>query len=262
MTLLRHFTFSLQKPFAKNIVNGIFWVFIGFGVYLLLLAQESSWQYPRFQGIISFLSAFFIALPVLVYRSTRLRNFCRRRFLYVSEMLVAIPLGLNGLGALYFFDNGSWGYDSFAHFASSFMAVFLIFLVISGLTVANTIFTRTLFFFVAVTGAFFAGIVMELWEWSADLFFGTRTWGEMGQAPLLDTASDLFYDALGVAFGALFLFFVAKNLLVRLRRITPRVHYFAQVARDHMEDTVRQKIVKGKERIQTIRAKHSRSFVD
>lgn len=254
MTLLHHFLFSRQKPFVKNIVNGIFWIFILFSAYLLLLAQESFWEYPRFQGIISFLSALCIALPLLVYRSTRLRALYHKRFVYISEMLVAVPLGLNGLGAVFFFD-AAWGFDSFMHFLNSLLAALLIFLVLGALWKHDTMATRIILYFFAVAGAFVAGALMEAWEYFSDFFFQTHTWGEMGQDPRYDTMVDLFYDAIGVGLGALILFFRGRQWLFQLRRI-PRVRAVTeavQTMKERVHDHVREHVTEGKEKLRSLR---------
>lgn len=254
MSFFAHFTPSWKKPIVKNIVNLFFWTFIFFGVYLLLLAQEPSWEYPRFQGIIALVSAFFIALPLYVYRKTRLRKWYNEHFVHVSEALVALSFVFNGLGALYFFDV-PWGYDSLIHFANSLFAVLLIFLLFGAFLTNDDASTRILLFFCAVVGAFFFGVLMEGWEWFADAVFFTRTWGERGQSPLFDTASDLFYNALGSAFGGLFLFLFARQWLARLRHVSPQIREFAAEVKERVQNQVQEKISLGKEKLHTMKMK-------
>lgn len=254
MTFLHHFSFSRNKPFAKNIVNGIFWIFILFGVYLLLLANETFWEYPRFQGVIAFVSAFFIVLPFFVYRKTRLREWYREHFVYASEMLIAFPLSLNGLGAVLFFDS-AWGFDSFMHFTNSFLAALLIFLVLGAFWKTNTITTRIVLYFIAVAGAFVFGVLIEGWERFSDIFFQTRTWGETGQDPWYDTTIDLLYDALGVGVGAFVIFFWGRQWLSHLRRVSPKLQKIALTIKDRAEVHVREQLSTGKEKLQQIRVK-------
>lgn len=254
MSFFTHFTPSWEKPMIKNVVNLFFWTFIFFGIYLLLLAKEPSWEYPRFQGVIALVSAFFIALPLYVYRKTRLRKWYNEHFLHVSETLVAISFVFNGLGALYFFDV-PWGYDSLIHFANSLFAVVLIFFVLGAFLTTDDARTRILLFFCAVVGAFFSGVLMEGWEWFSDAVFSTRTWGERGQLPLLDTASDLFYNALGSGFGGLFLFLFGRQWLARLRHVSPHIREFAVEVKGRVEDNVREKISLGKEKLHSIKVK-------
>lgn len=254
MTLLRHFTLSWQKPIVKNVVNVFFWTFISFGLYLLLLAREPLWEYPRFQGVISFFSATCIALPFLVYHRTRLREQCGEYFLYVAEVLIALPLSLNGLGALYFFDM-PWEYDSFIHFLNSLLAALLIYTILGAFLKTNTFFTRTVLFFLAVGGAFFFGILNEAWEFFSDTMFHTRTWGQIGQNTWYDTEGDLFYDALGSGLGALLLFFLGRQWLSQLRRVSPKIRAIALSVKDRAEDHMREQISLGKEKLQEIRVK-------
>lgn len=254
MAFLRYFSFSRRKPFVKNIVNGIFWVFVFFGLYLLLLANETFWEYPRFQGVIAFVSAFFIVLPLAVYRSTRLRHRCRKNFLYVTEMLIAVPLSLNGLGALYFFDL-PWEFDSFIHFLNVFFAVLLIFFVSGAAWKENTLYTRIPLFFVSVGGAFLFGILNEGWEFFSDAVFHTRVWGQIGQDPWYDTAGDVFYNALGSGIGALFVFFWGRQWLSRLRRVSPQIQKIALDMKDRVDDHVREQLSIGKEKLQQMKAK-------
>lgn len=259
MIFLRHFFLSRQKPIIKNVINMIFWTFVGFGVYLLLLANEHYWEYPRFQGVISFLSAFFITLPLIVYHCTSLREWYKEHFLYVSEMLIAIPLGLNGLGALYFF-NVPWEFDSMIHFFNSFLGAVLIFLIVGSLWKMNTSALRIILFFTAVVGAFVAGIGMEGWENFSDRTFHTHMWGQVGQDPFYDTFFDILYDALGTGVGAILLFFFGEALLARLRRVTPIVQAFAATVKERVHDHVQEKIHAGKKKFETIKIKGLKSI--
>ncbi len=254
MNFLQHFSVSWHKPITKNLVNVIFWTFLLFGIYFLSLARESSWEYPRYQGVIAFVSAFFIVLPLVVYRSTRLRRHCRKNFLYVTEALIAIPLSLNGIGALYFFDV-PWEFDSFIHFLNEFLAVLLIFFVLGAAIKQNTIFTRTLLFFLCVGGAFLFGIVNEGWEFFSDLVFHTRVWGQLGQDPWYDTAGDVLYDALGSGVGALFIFFWGREWLFALRRASPKIRSLVRHAKDRVQDNVREHIVVGTKKLRDMKTR-------
>ena len=252
MALFTHFSFSWKKPAVKNIVNAIFWAFIIVGIYLFIFAKEPQWQYPRFQGIISFISALFIALPFIVYQQTSLRRFYKKHFLYVSEALVTLLLSLNGIGALYFFD-APLEYDSVIHFINLIFATLLIFLVVGAFLKSDTLHIRIVLFFIATAGAFFLGIGNEWWEHFSDIHFGTHVWGQIGQDPWYDTKNDILSNTLGISVAAFLLFFWGNRWLLRLRRFRPRVTVFAHTMKEKVQKKVREKIAVSAERMQTVK---------
>ncbi|MDO8582269.1 MAG: hypothetical protein Q7S16_05365 [bacterium] len=248
MKFFQHFFFSAKNPTVKNVVNAIFWTFIIFGVYFLLLAKESNWQYPRYQGVISFVSACSIVIPVLFYKKMRMHRFYHENALYIFEMLVAIPLALNGLGALYFFDS-PFEYDSIIHFLNTAFVTLLIFFVFGAFLKSNTIITRTTLFFLAIAGTFMFGIGMEQWEQFSDLHFGSSAWGQVGQDPWYDTMHDIFANSAGIGTSALLLLFFGEKWLEALRTVSPRVKAFAYTVKEKVDETVREKIAIGTARV-------------
>lgn len=251
MQFFQHFFFSAKNPTVKNVVNAIFWAFIVFGIYFLLIAKESHWQYPRYQGVISFVSACSIVIPVLFYKKMHLHRFYHENALYIFEMLVAVPLALNGLGALYFFDS-PFEYDSLIHFLNTAFVTLLIFFIVGAFLRTNTIITRTTLFFIAIAGTFAFGIGMERWEQFSDAHFGSHSWGQVGQDPWYDTLHDILANSAGIGTAAVLLLFFGERWLVALRTLSPRVKAFAHTVKEKVDETVREKIAIGTARVRTV----------
>ncbi len=248
MNFFRHFFFSAKNPAVKNVVNAVFWAFIVFGVYFLLLAKESHWQYPRYQGVISFVSACSIVIPALFYKKMRLHRFYHENALYIFEILIAIPLALNGLGALYFFDS-PFEYDSLIHFLNTAFVTLLIFFIFGSLLKRNTIISRITLFFLTLAGTFLFSIGMERWEQFSDAHFGSSAWGQVGQDPWYDTLHDILANSTGIGISAMLLLFFGERWLNALRTLSPRVKAFAHTVKEKVDETVREKIAIGTARV-------------
>lgn len=220
-TLFRHFQLTRKRSILKNIVNCAFWSFCLFGVYFLFVAGKQGWVYPHVMGSISLLSACLVSIPFIVYHKTSLRAWYRERFVGVAEFLIGIPLAINGLGAVYFFDN-YWMYDTILHFTASLFFVILMYVVIGAIWRHQTPSDRILLFFITVIGSFLGGIFMEAFEITMDASLQTSMWGQIGEMPWNDTISDIVADTIGITFGAFGIFFWGRQMFEGLRRVQPR----------------------------------------
>jgi hypothetical protein len=217
-----NFRFSRKFSLIKNVTNASFWAFWIFGFFFLVFAGEPGWIYPKVMGVISWLSAFLIALPFIVYQRTSLRTWYEEKFVHTSEALIGIPLSINGLGALFLYE-WFWAYDAILHFVASIFGTILIYLVVGVLWRNQTSFDRIVLFFIAIAGGFVAGVGMELFEIGADVLLRTQMWGQSGVDSWIDTSHDFIADGIGVAFAALAIFFWGKQWFIALRRVEPQV---------------------------------------
>lgn len=215
--MFNHFWISLHHSPLKNVLNVLVWTFVGFGLYLLLIADERFQPYPKFQAGIAFLSVLAMFLPYIVFRFMRLYARFERGLLIHLESLVVLPLTLNGLGARWLYDM-DFEFDSFVHFANTFLLVLLagsvLWLIHPPLMTRYRVLT-----FVGLAVAFLViGVLFEAYEKFSDLWFHTQMWGDGGVNIINDTRDDIFYDALGAIGAAAYFVYEGIHLLERKRR--------------------------------------------
>jgi hypothetical protein len=183
---------------------------------LLLLSTNPQWlpahTSPEAMANLAFVYAFLIFLPVLVFRMPDdidvLSIEKRKRALSNLQTAIAASLFLDAAGGLGLFELYKVGihYDKMVHFTvSSIFIVALAYFILEWYT-PNIMKALAISAVVVLCG----GIAWELIEFSSDFFFGTKRFGIRGENLVVDTALDLFMDALGTT-GAVFLVLKRHN---------------------------------------------------
>lgn len=198
-----HFWLSTKHTFLKNVLNICCWTFVGFGFYLLFIADERFQPYPKFQAGIAFLSVLAMFAPYIVFRLWKLYEMYHPPLLVHFEFLVVTPLTANGVGARWLYDFNV-GFDSFVHFTNTFLLA-LLFASLAWLLYPRHVNAyRLLWFFIVVCLFFVLGIFFEAYEKFSDAWFHTAMWGEGRTMIVEDTMDDIFYDAFGALTAGLF----------------------------------------------------------
>lgn len=209
-----HFWVSLKHSILKNILNIIVWTFVGFGFYLLFIADERFQPYPKFQAGMAFLSVLAMFIPYIVFYSLHLYERYERGLLIHLEALVVIPLTLNGIGARWLYDLNI-EFDSFVHFINTFLLVLLTGVVL-WLLQPMMLKKRQLLTFISLAVVFIlVGVFFEAYEKFSDIWFHTSMWGEGGLQIVIDTRDDIFYDSLGAIAAAAYFAYDGIHLLER-----------------------------------------------
>jgi hypothetical protein len=180
------------------------------GITLLSLDPGSLPQFyaPRAMGTLSFMYAFFIILPALIYRlpdgMDKLSLAKKKAALINLQTAVAVSLFFDGAGGLGLYELHKVGipYDKIAHFAvTSILIIALVNFVLQWYTL-NITKAIVVSAFVVMSG----GILWELSEFLSDVLLGTKRFGIRGENVVSDTALDLVMDALGIAVASFLVF--------------------------------------------------------
>ncbi|MBI4276413.1 hypothetical protein HY629_01085 [Candidatus Uhrbacteria bacterium] len=198
-----HFWLSRHHTVIKNMLNACCWAFVGFGFYLLFIADERFQSYPKFQAGIAFLSVLAMFAPYVVFRLWKLLEVYHPPLLVHLEFLVVTPLTANGIGARWLYDLNV-GFDSFVHFTNIFLLGLLFGSVMWLLFRRHVHAYRALWFFIIVALFFVLGILFEAYEQFSDAWFRTTMWGEGHTMIVEDTTADILYDAFGALAAGLF----------------------------------------------------------
>ena len=183
----------------EKFINFSIVVFIIIGIVLLL--GKNSW-FPEFynsvyMGIFSFISA------LLLYYSKRIFYKLSQVDSEKLQSIITSALILNGFGSLGLYKLYALGfeYDKLVHFI-----VPLIFTV-NFVGVLNK--SRGLTFnqsLIAVSiSIFLLGLLWEIFEFSSDILFGTKTFGIYGKEAFRDTVQDILANVLGILAGIFYL---------------------------------------------------------
>jgi len=187
----------------QKFLNIFIWAFLIAGLILILGKKDwfPDFYSPKFFGLFSFVSAFLIILPSLIFRAD---ESVKKEALLNLRIVMAVSLLLNGLGSLGLFQLYKFGfeYDKVIHFGIALMLVIPLSSFIFywyGLNFKKSV-------FMAVMIMISAGFVWELLEYFADLIFGTKTFGVYGTEVIKDTILDLVMDFAGAGMAIIFLF--------------------------------------------------------
>lgn len=151
---------------------------------------------PLYVGILSFVCAFLIFLPKILFRK---HDADKQKVITELQVVVSIALILNGIGTLGAFQLYTVGfqYDKFNHFVIPFLMTiqtFRFFNIWKGYSIKRSLTLAGLIVFVG-------GILWEVLEFSSDLIFHTRTWGVYGLDAWTDTIGDVSFNTLGIIFA-------------------------------------------------------------
>jgi len=183
---------------ANLIMFGIFVIFTGLLAFDLIdiKAHDKEW----FLAWMMALSAVSVLIPYwIVISIKRLRSNTNENFVALTESILIIAMLLSWIGA---FGPYRWGlgYDSFVHFSASVLAGIFFASVAYAIKAKWSRNSIAVFLFV-VGMSILAGIGNELFEKYGDIIWGTKMFGEAGQAN--DTTIDYIYDFIGAIIGAL-----------------------------------------------------------
>ncbi|PGL71612.1 hypothetical protein [Bacillus sp. AFS055030] len=160
-------------------------------LFVIFFLKDDSYRYPIALG------GFFCALvPLILDKFLKIRFAFMFIFSYFAFLIGSLCLG----SMLRFYSFGWW--DTFLHFLSGTLVAFLAIDLMGKLTTNQSrseMSTGFVFLFVFCFGVF-CGAIWEIWEFSMDQFFGTRTQGGGN----FDTMTDLIADSIGaliIAFG-------------------------------------------------------------
>lgn len=184
------------------------------GIILLSLDPESLPQFyaPRAMGTLSFMYAFFIILPALIYRlpnGIAKPSLEKRKLALINlQTAIAVSMFFDGAGGLGLYELHKVGipYDKIAHFAVTAILIIALANFVMEWYAINITKAVVVSALVVMSG----GILWEVSEFLSDAFLGTKRFGIRGENVLSDTAMDLVMDALGIA-GASFLVIKKHN---------------------------------------------------
>lgn len=167
---------------------------------LVLLLGPESWfpnfYSPVFMGVIAIISPLLIQLPQFILTKSTPR---KRKLILQMRTVIAAALLINFGGELGLFQLYKYGfeYDKFAHFV---VCMTFAFILGESLREWEDLHSKklmlTVFFIV-----FASGIVWELFEAASDYLFKTQEWGVYGEHLLIDTSTDMIFDAMGALAG-------------------------------------------------------------
>lgn len=196
----------------KKLIKFSIAVFIIAGFIMILGKREwfPDFYTPLFAGTMSFVSAFLIFLPKILFKT---ENPAKEKYITELQAFVSIALLLNGAGALGLFQLYKIGfqYDKLIHFTVPFL------MAIEGVRLFN-IFKENSFKKSLIKGSlwvFTGGVVWEILEFFSDLIFKTKTWGVYGNYVWADTIGDLSFNLIGIIAAIFILIFFNKKSLPR-----------------------------------------------
>ena len=182
--------------------------FITSGIVFLVGINSwlSKFYNPLFFGLISFLCAFIIYLPKIIFKAEEENKLKVRTEL---QAVISIGLLLNGFGELSLFElyRAGFQYDKFIHFT---VAILMTIVAVRFFMVwIKTNFKKSL----AIGGlvVFAGGIVWEILEFASDLFLNTKIWGVDGNYAWPDTIGDISFNIGGIIVGIFVLNFLNRK---------------------------------------------------
>lgn len=180
---------------VKKISKIIALVFV-IGGFVLILGKRAwfpDFYNPIYNGAMAFVSAFLIVLPRLIFKSKDLEQ---EKILNLIQASAFITLSLSALGGLGLFQLYKYGfqYDKLVHFVDSF--IFTIVIINLFHQWHKMSFKKSIILSIIIV--FLAGIAWELYEFLADVLFGTQTLGFYGQYIVEDTIWDIIINCLGI----------------------------------------------------------------
>ncbi len=173
------------------------------GIILLSLDPGSFPQFyaPRAMGTLSFMYAFLIILPALIYRlpdGIAKPSLEKKKLALINlQTALAVSFYFDGAGGLGLYELHKVGipYDKIAHFAVTSILIIALVNFVMQWYALNTTKAVVVSALVVMSG----GILWEVSEFLSDVFLGTKRFGIRGEDVVSDTAMDLFMDVLGIA---------------------------------------------------------------
>ncbi|MDO8443282.1 MAG: DUF2238 domain-containing protein [bacterium] len=179
----------------KKISKIIALVFV-IGGFVLILGKRAwfpDFYNPIYNGIMAFVSTFLIILPRLIFKP---KDSEQEKILDLVQAGALIVLSLSALGGLGLFQLYKFGfqYDKLVHFVAS--AIFTIAAMKLCQQWYKMSFKKSIILSIIII--FLAGIAWELYEFLADVLFGTQMFGVYGQYIIKDTTWDIIMNCLGI----------------------------------------------------------------
>lgn len=169
-------------------------LFLCFSLYLALTTED--WFRPT-MGVAS---ACALIIPRIAYKKILYFQYVSISILAWIELALLFLLTFNGIGSLGFYITRQY-YDMVLHIVDPLLITVIVFLVSSTYIIQKNQKNLSAAHWISLLFSLFSVFMWEVWEYVGDQVFGTRMFGQEGEA------RDTFYDivagiiGIGIAYG-------------------------------------------------------------
>ena len=162
---------------------------LGFLVFSVYLFAYGTLEDDQFRAYMAAVSAALSLMPTFIYHTTDWKKYVSYHAMNYVEMMVALLLVLNGLGALGFYQTIQY-YDLALHIVNPLLGTLVIAILIGEYLQSVKKYRLIRVQLWTALSIFTFMCLWEVWEYWGDVIFGTAMFGQNGEW-YFDTLSDI-----------------------------------------------------------------------